>query len=449
MQVKMKIADKHLKNWQIPFFTIWSGQAVSLLGSQLVQFALIWWLTKTTGSATILATASLVGLLPQVLLGPVIGALVDRWNRRLTMIAADTIIAIATVVLALLFLTGYVQIWHVYMIMFIRAAAGGFHWPAMQASTSLMVPQEHLSRIQGFNQMLNGALNIASAPLGALLLEVMSMQAILAIDVGTALLGITPLLFILIPQPEHRDGPQHGESQSSLWHDMLAGFRYMLSWPGLVMIAIMAALINFLLTPASSLLPILTMQHFGGGAFQLAGFESAWGIGVVIGGILLGIWGGFKRRILTSLMGLIIMGITVVAIGLLPSWAFIIAIFLMLIIGFANPITNGPLFAVLQSSVAPEMQGRVFTLVGSVAAAMSPLGLILAGPLADRYGVQIWYILAGLVTLFMGVSAFFIPVIVRIEEDRAGQPGVVTPQQGYAPILSSNQADIDGSIGSD
>lgn len=158
------VSESRLKNWQLPFFTIWSGQAVSLLGSQLVQFALIWWLTKTTGSATVLATASLVGLLPQVLLGPVIGALVDRWNRRLTMIVADSVIALATVALAILFLTEGVQIWHVYLLMFIRAAAGGFHWSSMQASTSLMVLKEHLSRIQGLNQMIQGGLNIASAP---------------------------------------------------------------------------------------------------------------------------------------------------------------------------------------------------------------------------------------------------------------------------------------------
>ncbi|MCK4977843.1 MAG: MFS transporter, partial [Anaerolineales bacterium] len=171
------------KNWAAPFFTIWTGQAFSLLGSQLVQFALIWWLTKTTGSATVLATASLVGLLPQVLLGPIAGTFVDRWSRRVTMIIADGIIALATVLLAYLFWSGVVQIWHVYLLMFVRSMAGSFHWPAMQASTSLMVPKEHFSRIQGLNQILNGGMNIISAPLGALLLEVLSIQGVLSIDV--------------------------------------------------------------------------------------------------------------------------------------------------------------------------------------------------------------------------------------------------------------------------
>lgn len=139
------------KKWMAPFFTVWVGGAFSLLGSQLVQFALIWWLTESTGSATVLATASLVGLLPQVLLGPLVGALVDRWSRRWVMIVADSATALATIGLALLFWNGSIQIWHVYLLMFIRSIGGGFHWSAMQASTSLMVPKEHLSRIQGLN----------------------------------------------------------------------------------------------------------------------------------------------------------------------------------------------------------------------------------------------------------------------------------------------------------
>jgi DHA3 family macrolide efflux protein-like MFS transporter len=139
-------------------------------------------------------------LLPQVILGP-LPALVDRWSRRLTMIFADGCIALATLVLAVLFASGQVEIWHVYTLLFVRSVCAGFHWPAMQASTSLMVPKEHLSRIQGLNQMLQGGMTIASAPLGALLLVWLPMQGILAIDVVTALLAITPLFFFKIPQP--------------------------------------------------------------------------------------------------------------------------------------------------------------------------------------------------------------------------------------------------------
>ncbi|MEK6256510.1 MAG: MFS transporter, partial [Chloroflexota bacterium] len=219
-----QFSEKEGRSWKARFFIIWTGQAISLLGSQLVQFALIWYLTSLTGSAKVLATAALVGLLPQVFLGPFIGSLVDRYNRKTIMVIADSSIAIATVFLAILFASGDIQLWHIYALMFIRSIGGGFHYSAMTASTSLMVPTEQMTRIQGINQTMQGGLNILSAPLGALLLELLDMQYILAIDVATALIAITPLLFVIIPQPARIDaGTAHN---TSMWQDTVAGFKY-------------------------------------------------------------------------------------------------------------------------------------------------------------------------------------------------------------------------------
>jgi len=178
------------ERWAPKFFTIWTGQAFSLIGSALVQFALVWWMTKTTGSATVLATATLVALLPQILLGPFVGTLVDRWNRRLIMIIADTGIAVVTGVLILLFAAGNVSVWQVYLILLIRSFGGAFHSPAMTASTSLMVPKKHLARLSGLNQTLQGVLSIFAPPLGALLIGLLPMQSVLAIDIGTAALAV-------------------------------------------------------------------------------------------------------------------------------------------------------------------------------------------------------------------------------------------------------------------
>src|SRR6266508_4660309 len=175
------------ENWAPRFFTLWSGQALSLLGSQLVQFAIIWYLTKRTNSATALAIASLMGLLPQVILSPFNGTRVDRGNRRFILISADATVAFATLVLAVLFATAKVQIWHIYVALLVRAIAGGFHQSAFGASIVLLVPKEHLARVQGFNQALYGGLNIISAPLGAYLLSVLPMQGILGIDITTAI----------------------------------------------------------------------------------------------------------------------------------------------------------------------------------------------------------------------------------------------------------------------
>jgi DHA3 family macrolide efflux protein-like MFS transporter len=441
------------KPWAPRFFTIWTGQAFSLFGSQLVSFAVIWWLTQTTGSATILATASLVGLLPQVILGPFTGTLVDRWNRRLTMIVADSLIALATIVLAILFTLGSVQIWQVYALLFIRSVCGGFHWPAMQASTTLMVPKEHLTRIQGLNQMLQGGMSIISAPLGALFLAILPMQGILAIDVFTAMLAVIPLLFFHVPQPERNDLLPEAQGKSSFWQDFRAGLSYVWGWPGLMLIGIMATVINFLLTPAFSLLPILITKHFNGQAIQLATLESFFGIGIIAGGLVLSAWGGFKRRVVTSLVGLVAMGIGCLVMGLLPPSAYIIAVAVALYLGFVNPIVNGPLFAAVQAAVAPEMQGRVFTLIGTMAAAMSPNGLIIAGPIADNLGVQTWFLIGGVVTLLMGFASLFIPAIMHFEEGRGTQqstmaekstkPGIGSSAEMMASLSAPNPADVD------
>jgi MFS transporter, DHA3 family, macrolide efflux protein len=420
MATQFSIKDN--RPWKVPFFTIWGGQALSLLGSQLVQFALIWYLTIQTSSATVLATAALVGLVPHVVLGPFVGTLVDRWNRRRVMLVADSIITLATIALALLFALDIAQIWHIYVVMFIRSLAGGFHGSSMGASTSLMVPVEHLTRIQGINQMLNGGLNVIAAPLGALLLELLPLQSILAIDVVTALIAIVPLFFIAIPQPERieRQVVNNG-SQPSVWADFKEGLRYMKGWPGLMIIAFMAVVINFLLTPAFTLLPLLVKDYFGGGAMELGWVNSASGIGVIIGGLLLGVWGGFKNKMVTSLFGLTGMGIGILGLAVAPATSILWAVGAILIAGIMQPITNGPIMAVMQSAVDPDMQARVFSLLGSMAAGMSPIGLMIAGPISDKVGIQTWFLLGGIICILMAGIGLLLPAVMNIESDRSKQ----------------------------
>ena len=406
------------KPWKTHFFTIWVGQAISLIGSMLVQFALIWYLTVETGSATVLALASMAGMLPQVLLGPFAGALVDRWNRRLVLLIADSLIALATVLLAVLFALDAVAVWHIYLLMFLRSLGGSFHFNAMSASTSLMVPIEHLTRIQGVNQMLNGGLNVISAPLGALLLTLLPIESILLIDVGSALFAIIPLFFIPIPQPERSGKPlELGAKRESVWQDFKVGLRYVVGWPGLLIVGLMAVLINFVLAPAFSLLPLLVKDYFGGGAIQLGWVESAFGVGVIAGGAILGAWGGFKRKILTSFLGLIGIGIGAFALGLAPASMLILAIAGTLTIGLMMPMVNGPIFAVMQSTVAPDIQARVMSLLGSLSAGAAPIGLAIAGPVSDVVGIQIWFLISGFVCISMALGGLAIPAVMNIEEE--------------------------------
>lgn len=411
------------QGWQRRFFTIWTGQAISLLGSQLVQFALVWHLTRETGSATVLTTATLAALLPNILLGPLAGSIVDRGMRKRIMILADAGVALATLLLAGLFALGWVQIWHIYILLVVRSLGNTFHQPAFTSSTSLMVPKAQLARIQGLNQMLQGGLGVLAAPMGALLLELLPMQGVLAVDVFTALLAVVSLLFFSIPQPARTEaGAKH--KTTSVWEDTRSGFSYVLSWPGLMVVMGMAMLINFLLTPAFSLLSLLVREHFGGSARELASINAIFGVGIILGGLLLGAWGGFKRRVVTIFSALIGLGISFGLVGLVPADGFVWALAAFAVAGIMQPIANGGFWAVMQAAVEPDRQGRVFALVISLASAMAPLGLLLAGPLVDRFGAPVWYIVTGSLCASMGVLGFALPSARNLENKR---PELVAP----------------------
>ncbi len=417
MAVQFSVKDH--RPWKGRFFTIWGGQAFSLVGSQLVQFALIWYLTVETGSATVLAVASLVGTLPQVLLGPFVGTLVDRWNRRRIMLAADSMIAVFTILLTALFYFNLAAVWQIYLVMLVRSLASSFHGNAMNASTSLMVPVEHLTRVQGVNQMLNGGLNVISAPLGALLLGLLPIQGVLLIDVGTALLAVLPLFFLQIPQPERKIGKATGNQEpATVWEDFQAGWRYLLGWPGLMLVGAMTIGINFTVIPAFSLLPLMVQDYFGGSAVHLSWVESAMGIGIIAGGALLGAWGGFRRRMLTSMLGLIGMGLGTLLIAAAPPTLISLAVGGALLFGIMNPITMGPFFAVIQSKVEPEMQARVLTLMSSVGGLMAPVGLMIAGPVSDQLGIKVWFFLGAILCLLMGIAGFFLPAVLNLDQER-------------------------------
>ena len=398
-----------------PFFILWTGQSLSLIGSQAVQFALIWWLTETSGSATILATATLLGLLPPIVLGPVIGALIDRWNRKTVMLAADGFVAAASLLLAWLFAAGIAGNSHVMALLFLRAIGAAFHSPAMTASTSLMVPEKHLTRIQGLNQSMQGLLAIVAAPLGALLLAIFSMSCVMMVDVGTALLAILPLLAIRVPRPT----PSDGLGRSSLWADTAAGFNYLVRRRGHMTLIAMSAVINALLVPAFSLLPLLVLQRLNGGASQFGWLSSSLGVGLICGGVALGAWGGFRKRIVTTLAALTGLGVAVTAVGLTPTSSFLWALVSMSCVGLIVPLVNGPVYAILQATIAPDYQGRVFSLVGSLAGASAPLGLIVAAPMAELVGVGVWYLAAGVACVVMGIGGFFAPALMRIEDPTA------------------------------
>ena len=404
-------------NWKRKFLPIWGAQIFSLLGSGLVQFALVWYITQQTGSAVMLTTATFVSLIPEVLIAPFAGALVDRLNRRIVMIVADGLVALVTLILVLLFALDQIQVWHIFVVLFLRSLGGIFHWPAMQASTALMVPDEHLSRFAGINQALRGGMNIIAPPLGALLMSLLQFYQVIAVDVVTAIIAITPLFFFSIPQPFRKDTVEM-VTPKSISRDVVEGFKYLKNWRGMLYLVLIAAVLNFLLAPAGTLLPLMVTQHFQGGVWQLSLLESISGIGTVLGGVTLGVWGGFKNRIHTVQLGIIGIGLGVFVFGLAPANLFWLGVVGFTITGFMGPIANGPLNAIMQSKVEPEMQGRVMGVTNSLCAMMMPIALLIAAPVAELVGLRVWYWVGGALVMVIGLGSFFIPEIISLESSK-------------------------------
>jgi DHA3 family macrolide efflux protein-like MFS transporter len=258
-------------------------------------------------------------------------------------------------------------------------------------------------------------------------------------DVGTALLAIGPLLVVQVPRPQ-RSGLAEAGGRASIWVDVRDGLRYIGEWPGLLALIAVAMIIKIALTPAFSLLPLLVRDHFGGGAPQLSLVEAVIGMGIVAGGLLLGGWGGFRRKIYTTLTGTAALGLSFLILGSTPSgwlWLGLACVFLA---GLVIPLVDGPIMAILQSSVAPGIQGRVFMLMGSLLSLTSPLGLAFAGPVSDWLGLQVWYLTAGILCLATGLVGFFVPVIVGIEDNNSDV--VLDPTASEAGVVGTTTAQL-------
>jgi len=414
--------SEHEKTLLRRFFIIWTAQAFSLIGSGIVQFALVWWLTLETGSATVLAVAMMAALLPQIVAGPFVGPLIDRWNRRRVMVAADSGIAVVTLVLILLFIMDSIEVWHVFLAMALRGVGGAFHFPAMVASTSLMVPKRHMTRVGGLNQAVNGIVGIVSPALAATLIIFLPMEWVLSFDVVTAAIAVTPLLFIMIPQPA-RDKAS-SEKPSSVIREMKEGFAFLRAWPGMVAFLLLIMPINMVFAPASALMPIYVTEFFQKGVEELAMVEVSFGLSFVIGGLVLGVWGGTKRKMYTILGAGVVTGLAGIGVGLVPSDLFVLSLFWFFVTGFAVAVLNGCAIGVMQTAIRADMQGRVFSLIGSATMAMTPLGLIIAGPVADAAGVPVWFLIGGVVTAVLMVIGFLTPSVLKLEDVIVEQPKV-------------------------
>ena len=388
------------------------------------MFTLVWWLTEKTESATVLATATMVGLIPEIVIQPFAGAIVDRLNRKWVIIIADAAIAMATFALGILFYFDLADIWAIYGIMLIRAVGGAFHYPAEQATVALMVPDEHLARLAGLNQAVRGIINIIAAPLGALILIYLNIEGAMLIDVLTAAIAIGIVFFTYIPKQE-KLAKSKDSWFGTVLQDMKDGFQYLIKWRAMMILIGIALIFKVALSPAFSLIPLYIYEHLNGTAAQYSLFEVVSGVGIIVGGLVLGVWGGFNKQVYTIIIGGVGVGVGVFLMGFLPEGALFWIMPLGFLVGFMIPIVDGPIGALMQTKVDNEYQGRVTTLLGSIINLSGPIGLAFAGPVSDRFGLQIWFLVAGSLIFVSMLIGFTNKTFMQIDEGPAFSPNPV------------------------
>ena len=397
--------------WKSQFFTIWTGQAVSLITSAILQMAIILYLTETTGSALILSLASLVGFLPYAVLGPFIGVLVDRYNRKHIMILSDLVIALAAAILALAALSGELPVWLVMVILFVRSVGTAFHTPSLSAVTPLLVPQDMLAKCAGYSQAIQSVSLLLSPALAAFLYMAWNLTAVIALDVAGAVIASLTVAWVKIPgltKPQQTE-PLH------FFKEMKEGFLALRSNKGLFALLWIGFLFTFIYMPINALFPLMSMEHFEGTAFHVSVVEIAFALGMLAGGLALGALGALKNRYLMIAASIALIGLGLVVSGLLPPSGFLLFAASCLVMGFAAPFYAGVQTALVQEKIQPQYLGRVFSLLGSVQGLAMPLGLILSGMFADGIGVSRWFLVSGMLLLSVAMLAFLLPAMKKLE----------------------------------
>lgn len=401
------------ENWKKNFYTMWTGQAISILTSSILQMALIWHLTATTQSALVLSMASLAGFLPNAILGIIAGTFVDRMNRKAIMIGADLFIAAVSLVLTIAALYGDLPVWLVLLVLAIRSVGTAFHTPSISAVTPLIVPIEELTKCAGYTQSLQTAGYLLGTAIAGVLYPICSISTMVALDVLGAMVAAATVLITKIPKTE---AAQQTQKPTGFWADLKAGYIALKQEKGLFALVWIAGLFMILYSPINALFPLMSFDYFAGTSIHAAIAEITFSVGMLIGGVLLGKWGGLKDRGLGIAFSIALMGVPIALSGLLPSNGFWIFAFLCIIMGLSCPFYNGPVIALLQERISPEYLGRVFGLYGSIASFAMPIGLFISGIFADSVGVSTWFLITGILIVLTALLCFIIPSIREIDK---------------------------------
>jgi DHA3 family macrolide efflux protein-like MFS transporter len=418
------------------FLLIWAGQVVSLTGSSMTGFALGVWVFQQTGSATSFALTLLFVMLPRTIVSPFAGLVADRWDRRWIMILSDTGAGASTLATAALLLSGQMQVWHIYLLTAVNSAFGALQGPAFGAAITLLVPKAHYGRVNGLVQLGGGIGQIIAPVLAGLLIGFIGLQGVLFIDMTTFLFAVATLLVVRFPQPE--TAPEGAAGQSSWTRRVWKGWCYLVTRPGPMGLVLIFALGNFFVGSAEALLTPMILRFTS--PDTLGVMLSIGGVGLLVGSVLMSIWGGGRRKVYTVFGAYAVLGFAVVTAGLSPSVPLVtVALFVAFL---AVPMGIGASQAILQVKVAPEVQGRVFSLRQMLNTASFAIAYLIAGPLADTIfepllavdgllagsvgqvigvgpgrGMGLTFIVMGFFAVITALSAFGYPRIRNVESE--------------------------------
>ncbi|MDR1815732.1 MAG: MFS transporter [Clostridiales Family XIII bacterium] len=370
-----------------------AGQAVSLVGSSLVGYAVLWYMTLRTGSGAVMTAFILATMLPTFFMSPFGGVWADRYNRRNLINIADACIAVASLCVAALFSAGSGAMWLLFLCLIVRSLGQGVQFPAVGALIPQLVPEEHLVRVNGIQTAIQSVANLGSPALGAALLKFASIQAALYVDVLTAAVGIAILAF-LVKVPA-RDAVI--QKNASYFREMKDGLAYTSGRAWLKMLFVFAAVFLVLISPVAFLTPLQVARDFGEDEWLLMAIELAFSAGIIGGGVLVSVWGGFSDRIKTIVLGAVLLGISTIALGLLTN--FPLYLVAMALCGFSMPLVNTPFQAIIQSRVEDAFLGRVTSVWTMITTLIMPLSMLAFGPLADLVNIDWMLVVSGAATI--------------------------------------------------
>lgn len=419
------------------FMLIWFGQVISLLGTGMTQFALTLWAYQMTGSATALALVAFFTFGPTVLFTPIAGALVDRWNRKLVMMLSDLGSGAGTISILLLYVTGNLQIWHLYVAGIVSGIFYTFQWPAYSAGITMMLHKSQYARADGLLGVADQASRVLAPILATTLLATIGIAGVLVIDIVTFVFAVGTLLMIYIPQPQRSASGVEGKG--SLWAESIYGFRYIFRRPSLVGLLMTFFFVNLVTTFSITLFAPMILARTGSSQTILATVQSIGAAGGVVGALLLSVWGGPRRRIHGVLLGMVAVSLALLTVGVGQT----VALWSLgwFVCWLSAPILNGSSQAIWQSKVAPDVQGRVFAARRMIAQIVAPVSMLLAGPLADQIfepamqasgslvdtfgslvgvgpgaGMALIFVITSVIGVGVGLAGFAFPVVRNAED---------------------------------